>query len=295
MDARLNQQGEYVEGKMRGYGAEGVANAGANATALQQRLAATNADSTNNLNQLQNTALGGAISSMANQKIDAGGSATDAAMAAMARTQQAGQEGMNQSWANLGNAMSNAQVSTAQGRSDAGVRDVANQRLAIKRNMASRMVDRQFQGSEERAGARSQLATLQGLKGAEFLKNALEMRREQQSYQSERAQQQALARQNQIENNLDQQRINNDAADDAADNANDAAGGGSGGRELWDQPNRLDNNEYAQAAAAAQTILGPTGVVTNWSKFLKDIGQTGGINWSPREARQFKRRFGKTL
>lgn len=302
MGKRLDEQAGTLTQKLGQYGNEGIANAQGYADSLSDRLAATNQSATDNLNRLQSDALGGSIAALVGQDIPAGQSAGQEAMERMAALQQQGQSDLNTSWAGLGAVLGEAGVKSAAGLRQAGLQDMQNQRLAIQRNITSRQVDRRAQGTEERIGARTQLATLRGLKGAEKLKNLLELRREQQSYMNEKAGILAQTRQANADRKLDWYEAITGAKNDAAaiaqrerDSKRDANGdgGGGGGADLWDKEGKLSKPEFNQAKAAALDILGGKGSVRNWNEFLDRVGAQEGVSWSPVERKKFKRRFKK--
>jgi hypothetical protein len=73
----------------------------------------------------------------------------------------------------------------------------------------------------------------------------------------------------------------------------DRDGGGGGGGGGGDPDLRLSNPEYRQFKSAADELAGKKGAdaVTNWRKFLDNLGQQEGVNWSPVERKKFRKRY----
>lgn len=299
----LTNMGQRLDAKMGGlvtnvkaYGQDANTRASGLSADLQSNLAATNQRATDNLNTLQGSVLGDRVSNLTSQDIGPG--ANTKALAGLMAQQQAGATQQGSSWSNLGSVLGAMNQASTSAMSDAAVYGAQNEQANVARNIESRIADRSQMGAEERAKAQAELATLRGLWGSTMLKNTMDLRREQQDFQAKKAEIAAMLRNQKAENArkwfdsvTDRRRQQQDARDDAADNRNDARESGGGGGS----DRRMNNQEWKTWKAALQTEIerNPGERITDWNVVLDNIGTAEGVNWTPRERRQFKRRAKK--
>lgn len=288
MGGRLDTQMSGLASRMGDYRNEAVSRAEAARDRMNEGLASTARESTDRLNTLQGQVLGNQISTLSAAGIQPGQSATDQAMGQIAQGQQDALSRQRESWQGLASVMGEQGVTTAGAMGDAAQYGVESDRGAIQRNIASRVADRRQMGAEERSKARSELATLRGLRGSTRLKNLLELRREQQDYGARMSEIEAQRQQWNKENKLNWFK--------ARDAANDDNGGGGGdGRGPNDTPRKMTGGEWQDWKSVGREIVesNPGKKITNWSAFLDAVASTEGVSWGPRERAQYKRRFQK--
>lgn len=284
MGDRLDTQAGGMYDRLAGYGAESVRTAEANRDAIKARLASNATQAQSNLNQLQESVLGGQINMLASQR--AGASDSQGRLAQFAQMQQSANDATSESFQKLGDIVGAAGVSNADSQRLAALSNAESQRMAMARNIASRQNDVRAQASEAGREAQSELATMRGLRGATKLKNLLDLRREQQQFQLGRAELAQAGAQARAELNIKNREL--DIKQQEADQ--DGADGGGDGSNRDDM--RLGPGEYRQFAAAGKELLGG-GKIGNYGDFLDELGQQEGVNWTALERRKFRKRFKK--
>jgi hypothetical protein len=236
------------------------------------------------LNELQGGVLGNQIKSLAAQQIQQGGSASQDALAAAAAQQQASTSGYDEAWdkfAAMSAAGMNDQASKIR---SANQFSGAESKAAIRTALASRMADTRSQYGEAKRDAAGKVADLKALFGPTRLNNIMKLREGERSFVNERAALNQTAKQAALDrafeasqNNLDRDLDRELDRDDGGDK----------------DDLRLGNAEYRQFKSAADELAGKKGAdaVTNWRKFLDNLGQQEGVNWSPVERKKFRKRY----
>lgn len=286
MRGRLDSDMRGATERLAGYGQTSVDQQAANRDALRSRLEQNAKDSQNSLNQLQESVLGDQISTLASQQVAAGSSGSQGRLAQMAQMQQSANAANSQATRNLGDVVGEANIDTADAQRLAALAGADRQGRDILRNIDSRTIDARAEAAEARRTAQSELATLKSLKGSTYLKNLLDMRREQQQFQLGRAELAQAGRQARAELGIKNREL--DIKQQLADQDGRDSGGGSGsGGDL-----RLSGAEYRQAEAAALEQLG-SGKIGNYGEFLDKLQSIEGFNLTPVERKKFRRRFKK--
>lgn len=285
MRGRLDSDIKGATQRLAGYGQESVDRQAANRDALRSRLEQNAKDSQNSLNQLQESVLGDQISTLASQQVAAGSSGSQGRLAQMAQMQQSANAANSQATRNLGDVVGEANIDTADAQRLAALAGADRQGRDILRNIDSRTIDARAEAAEARRTAQSELATLKSLKGSTFLKNLLDLRREQQQFQLGRAELAQAGQQARAELGIDRYKARTDRMDALNDGGGSGGSGGGGER-------RLSGAEYQQAEAAAMELAG-NGKIGNYGQFLKELQKVEGVNLTPVERKKFRKRFKK--
>jgi hypothetical protein len=301
MGGRLDNQLKGLSSSMDQYGAEALTRAKAANTDLSQRLTANADQAQNRLNSLQGSVLGEQISALRGQGVDPSRSSSAQTMGQFAEMQQQSQANRSKATNDLAAAMAQANLMTTEAGTTAAKNTLNNQAIAVQRNIASRSADRMFQGSQDVQTARSELATLKGLRGAELINQVMKLRggeREFISAKEANATERFIANTQANQSRIDAATDRFNAETKRMDVNNDSSGGGSGGSSGDGSDLRLNKPEFRQARAAADEILSDPrngGKVTNWTVFLDKVQKAEGVSWTPVERKQFKRRYKKYL
>jgi hypothetical protein len=286
MGQRLDTSMEGMIGKMREYGQESVAQQEANRDALRSRLTNNATSAQDSLNQLQSSVLGDQISTLASQQVAAGSSGSQGRLAQLAEMQQQANATNSQASRTLGDVIGYANVDTAAAQRDASLYGAERQKASNALMVESRRNEARGDAAEARRAAQTELATLRSLRGSTKLKNALDLRREQQQFQLGRAELAQAGAQSRAELGIKNREL--DIKQQLANQ--DGQGGGGGGGKKGER--RLSGAEYQQAEAAALEKLGG-GKIGNYGQFLSDLQKVEGFNLTPVERRKFRRRFKK--
>lgn len=296
---KLNRMGDRLKGEMQGLsanaqavGLEAYGRAETSASELNQRLADNSQRSVDRNNQLQSSVLGGQISSLQSANINPAASGSAGIMAQFAQAGQNATSANAQASQNLGATMGAANLANVAAGNASTQAGLTRSALDIQRNIMNRVSDRQAAGSDARLTARSELATLKGLRGAELVNQLMKLRGTERDWMSE---QQRLATERYIANtqaSAKQQELaikGYDAETKRIGVNNKGSGGsGSGGGE------NLGRADFRGYRSIAEDIR-KGNPITDWGKFLDAVGKTKGVNWSARQRRQFKRRYKKWL
>jgi hypothetical protein len=289
MGSRLDGQMKYLSGKQAEYGREAYGQSVASGDALQNRLRQNSDKALNRTNELQSSVLGQKISALQGANIDPSSSGSAQIMGQFAQANNQAAANNAQSWENTGATMAAAANSATQAGNTAAQNSLNNKAIDIQRNITTRVADRMYQGSQAKQDAQSKLATLKGLKGAEYVNQLMKIRGGEREFINSRQ-----------ANALEKLAITTQAVSDDKDRAlkkyeidQDAASGGSGGGNGGDKDDvRLGKQEWRNFRDAADQHLG-NGKVGNWKNFFDAVGKIEGVNWTATERRKFAKRYKK--
>ena len=295
---KLNKMGERLSNEMKGLsenarsvGLEAYGQAEKSGAQLSERLATNAQQSVDRTNQLQSSVLGSQISALQSANVNPAASGSAGIMAQFAQAGQNATSANAQAAQNLGATMAAANLANVAAGNASTQAGLTRSAQDIQRNIMTRAADRMAAGSDARMTARSELATLKGLRGAEYVNQMMKLRgterdfgNEKERLANERFAARAAARKDRA-----------DAANEARKNEIDAMEARSnriGGGNTSKDERRLSRGEYRQFAAAANSVRGGDRI-KDWNAFLNEVGQQEGVNWSPIERRKFKRRYRK--
>ena len=300
---KLNKMGERLGNEMKGLsenaravGLEAYGQAERSGAQLSERLASNAQQSADRTNQLQSSVLGNQISALQGANVNPAASGSAGIMAQFAQAGQNATTANAQAAQNLGAMMAAANMANVAAGNASTQAGLTRSAQDIQRNIMTRAADRMAAGSDARMTARSELATLKGLRGAEYVNQLMKLRgterdfgNERERLANERFAARAAARKDRA-----------DAANDAYKNETDRmemrkGDGGSGGNDNEGSKRdkrRLGPNEYKSLARTANAISSGRPIV-NWNRFLKNVEDESGLDLSATERRKFKRRYRK--
>jgi hypothetical protein len=296
MGGRLGEQMNYLTGRMDQYGQEAYDRSVATGDQLTSRLRENSENAMNRTNQLQSSVLGQQISSLQGANVSPGSSGQAGIMGQFAQAQNQAAANNAASWQNLGAAMAGANTAATEAGTTAARNSLDNKSLDIQRNITTRVSDRMFQGSQAEQEARAKLATLQSLRGAEYVNQLMKLRgterdfiNSRQANALERLAIETQARGDRAGRAIDQYEAETDRIEAMADGGS----GGSGGSGGEDNDARLSPKERRSFHAAAETRRQalPGGKIGNWGAFFDEVAKQEGVSWSPQERRQFAKKY----
>ena len=270
--------------------AQGVQTARAAGGELVSDVARDSREATTAANKLQSGLMGDQLASLQGINMEAGGSESQAALAAAVAQAQGRQGDQSEALAGLAKFSAAGMTDTARNLRRAERAGGVEAKNAVRSAVASRRMDSRGAYRDAEAEVRASLRNARSLKGAEILNNIMRLRDSERTFANERAALMLDARTEAQKNKVDWYNAKNDDKDGGS--------GGSGGSddplEPEDRPNKLapfwkDWLHAANQVRGAKGRIGPG----RWQQFLDKVEEDKEIDWSPTQRAKFLKRYVK--